>query len=266
MLTVLSRHIFYFSMMKFFQFKPIFSIYVFLTFITFTIIGTLSHEFGHIAVAGFLGYETKLFYGSMEYYPRGYKESEHFIKLRELGNRYEQEELKFEELNETQKGEIESQWEAINQEFPVNETHDLLVTLGGPLQTIATSVFGLSILWYRRSKYKKEFLILDWLGVFLGLFILREVFNTVTGLLEIVFYGDKGFVGDEFGISTHFGLNQWVVPIITMLLGFVIALYIIFKVIPLKYRFSFILSGFLGGLAGFGIWFGFLGEMLFRSY
>jgi len=38
-----------------------------LSFILFTIIGTLSHEVGHIAVAEALGYETKLHFGSMSW-------------------------------------------------------------------------------------------------------------------------------------------------------------------------------------------------------
>ncbi len=33
----------------------------------FTVVGTLSHEYGHIVVAKYLGYETKLHYGSMNY-------------------------------------------------------------------------------------------------------------------------------------------------------------------------------------------------------
>ena len=36
-------------------------------FILFTIIGTISHEYGHIIVAKFLGYGTELHYGSMNY-------------------------------------------------------------------------------------------------------------------------------------------------------------------------------------------------------
>lgn len=38
-----------------------------LAFVVFTIIGTLSHELGHIAVAKYLGYQTTLHFGSMNY-------------------------------------------------------------------------------------------------------------------------------------------------------------------------------------------------------
>lgn len=40
---------------------------LFVVFIVFTCIGTLSHELGHIAIAKILGYETHLGYGYMNY-------------------------------------------------------------------------------------------------------------------------------------------------------------------------------------------------------
>ncbi len=53
-------------------------------FILFTAIGTVSHEYGHIAVAKFHGYETELHYGSMNYYPPGYKQDEDYLTLKKL--------------------------------------------------------------------------------------------------------------------------------------------------------------------------------------
>ena len=38
-----------------------------ITFVVFTVIGTVSHEYGHILVAKYFGYETTLHYGSMKY-------------------------------------------------------------------------------------------------------------------------------------------------------------------------------------------------------
>ncbi|MEQ8908833.1 MAG: hypothetical protein RIC95_06555 [Vicingaceae bacterium] len=45
-----------------------FSFTILLVFIAFTVVGTLSHELGHISVAQFLGYDTQLHYGSMNWY------------------------------------------------------------------------------------------------------------------------------------------------------------------------------------------------------
>lgn len=44
------------------------AVWIFFGFIVFTVIGTLSHEMGHIAIARILGYKTTLHYGSMNYY------------------------------------------------------------------------------------------------------------------------------------------------------------------------------------------------------
>ena len=86
------------------------------------------------------------------------------------------------------------------------------ITLGGPVQTILTSFLGLCILFYRRSSRKEFFVFLDWLGVFLSLFALREVFNFVMALFSAVFYGRSNFRGDEFRLSRHLEMNEWVIP------------------------------------------------------
>ena len=55
-------------------------------FILFTIVGTQSHELGHILVAKFFGYKTSLNYGSMTY-SKGKKREE----LREFYSLYREE-------------------------------------------------------------------------------------------------------------------------------------------------------------------------------
>ena len=138
------------------------------------------------------------------------------------------------------------------------------VTLGGPLQTLLTAFIGLWIVWWRHSKSRYTFRFLDWIGVFLALFALREVFNTVSAIVEVFLFGARGFGGDEFRISLSLGFNQWVIPLLTAALGCLISCYVLFKVLPLRYRFSFIIGGLLGGLVGFATWFGFFGPWLFN--
>lgn len=246
------------------NFKKKFSLYVVLAFIAFTIIGTLSHELGHIAMAKYLGYQTYLSYGSMYYDVKGFDDDEDVKKHKDLfkKNSYEiEKELPFddEEL-------LIYYLNRIKEKYPVSEKDGLFVTIGGPSQTILTCLLGLLILFFRKSRYRKSFKFLDWLAVFLGLFILREVYNTVTGMFKTAFFGAEQFAGDEFGISRFLGLNQWVIPIITMLIGLAISVYLIFKVIPIQYRFTFIVSGLVGGVLGFSIWFGFLGALFFPSF
>lgn len=243
-----------------------FSVLAVFAFIVFTIVGTLSHEYGHIVIAKYLGYNTILHYGSMEYYKGDvhYKDDEDYkevVKIYETFSNAIDNNLEFDEKERF----LELQ-NILNIKYPEidskDDTNNLYVTLGGPIQTILTSFLGLFILWNRKSKTKGKFKISDWLGVFLSLFILREVFNFVTALFKTIFKSESNFHGDEFRISRFLGFDEWVVPSITVVLGMVISFYVIFKVIPLKYRFSFILAGLVGGILGFAIWFGFLGKLI----
>ncbi len=226
----------------------------------FTVIGTLAHELGHIAVAQILGYETNLSYGYMDYSVKGYNEDENYFLLLKWNAKYG--ETPYYDLDDNAKQEYKTILDRLEGKFPRDENHDNLITLGGPTQTIITSLIGFYILYRRESKYRYTYKIIDWLGVFLGLFILREIYNTLGALVSVVFFNGSEFYGDEFSLSRALSLNQWVIPVVTGVIGLVMALYIIFKVIPLRYRFSFIISGFIGGGLGFIIWFNYLGEII----
>jgi hypothetical protein len=212
-----------------------FSLIIVIAFIVFTAVGTISHELGHIALARGFGYETVLHYGSMAYNYKGFNEDQVLLGKSVI---------------------IEKEQDKITKEMQT-----LWITLGGPIQTILTSIIGLLILWYRKSKDKFSFKLLDWIGVFLSLFILRDVFNFVMASYKYLFFNRSSFHGDEFRISRYLGFNEWLIPSITLLIGIVISIYIIFKVIPFRYRFSFIISGLAGGILGFSLWFGFLGSL-----
>lgn len=230
-----------------------------LGFVVCTIVGTQTHELGHVAVSQSLGYETKLYYGSMTHYHKGYFEDTDVQKLHAFYDNKDS----FEDFTEADREYERELRVIINEKFPENKTHNFLVTLGGPAQTILTCFLGLFILTYRKSKKRKKFKLYDWIGIFLSLFILREVFNAVMAVASYLINGTNSFSGDEFRISNYLDIHQWSIPIITGLLGMMIAVYVIFKIIPLKYRFTFIIAGFLGSISGFILWFNYLGSWLF---
>ncbi len=233
------------------------AIYFIISFMLFTVIGTLTHEMGHITVAKYFGYETELHYGSMNYFHKGEKNDidaiRHFEILKE----------NFEAIKNDEyfKGKEEYLLldKLLDKKYPPYK-NDHYIIWGGPIQTILTSFLGLFILYYRKSKKKVSFQILDWIGIFLSLFILREVFNFVMAMFSFFVHSNFNFHGDEFRLSRYYGCNEWVIPFFTVLLGIWISLYIIFKVIPKKHRFTFILSGLIGGILGFLIWFGVIGK------
>ena len=243
-----------------FKLKPGFSALIVLLFILFTIIGTLLHEFGHIAVAKYFNYETKLYHNSMTHWPKGYVEDADYVELQNILEKYEYEIINEIDFEAKERGVFLE--ETLNKKYPINENHDMLVILGGPIQTILTSFLGLFILWYRDSKNKFDLGKYDWFAVFLSLFILRQIFNVVSSLYSLIFNGITDFYGDEFRVSRHLIDNQWVLPLLAMLIGSLIVWYVLFKVIPKRYQFSFILSGLIGGTIGYLVWFGFLGKII----
>ncbi|MEM6686220.1 MAG: hypothetical protein AAF617_10590 [Bacteroidota bacterium] len=230
-----------------------------LGFFMATIIGTQTHELGHVAVAKSLGYETTLSYGSMNYNLKGFTVDEDVIAWRKMFKDFGN----YRDFTEAQKQKANVLFKKIEAKFPSNTTHSLYVTLGGPAQTILTCFIGLFILAYRNNTHQHNFKLLDWLAVFMALFILREVFNTVMAGASYLIKGTKYFGGDEFRISAYLGLNQWTIPILTAILGFIIASFVIFMIVPKQYRFTFILAGFTGSIVGFISWFNYLGPLFF---
>lgn len=243
-----------------FKFKLRFSIIIFLVFIAFTIIGTLSHEYGHILVAKSLGYNTHLSYSSMSYKEKGYYEDAEVKEIFSIVDLYHHEinnNLPFKE-----KKRFNTLKHSLEKKYQPNFKHIFWIALGGPLQTILTSLIGLCILFYRKTSTKHKLKFLDWLAILLACFISREVYNTFGALVSKFINKERFFTGDEFEISRYLELNQWVIPIITALIGACVMYYILFNVVPKAYRFSFIVSGFFGGISGFVFWNNFLGPIV----
>ncbi|EDP69969.1 hypothetical protein FBALC1_10567 [Flavobacteriales bacterium ALC-1] len=232
-------------------------------FILFTIIGTLSHELGHAAVANFLGYDTKVSYSSMSWNHSGFDNDEDVKKMQRLTKGYLN--IDYDEWPVELKLNLERLGKKVIKKYPYNKSHDLLITIGGPAQTIFTSFIGLVILYFRRKEWKIDFKITDWLAVFMSLFILREIFNFISTSFSSLIHSKTNFNGDEYRISVMLGYNEWLIPFLTLLLSLTISYYVFFKIIPIKYRFTFIVSGLIGGVSGFAIWFGFLGKVIFNS-
>jgi len=220
------------------------------TFIFFTIIGTLTHEYGHIIVAKYFGCETTLSYGSMTF-NRSTRYSDHESIYAE--NKYEiKNNLPFPEKDEFLR---------IRRMLRIER---LLITVGGPFQTILTGLFGLFLLYIRRKSIKTVGLkFIDWLSVFLSLFLLREVFNLVNSISFGLLNGTGiYFGGDEVVISNYFDLPTGTISIVLGVIGLTISLFVIFNIIPIKLRLTFIISGLIGGISGFVLWMKILGPMV----
>jgi hypothetical protein len=195
--------------------------YLCLGFIAATIIGTLSHEFGHFLVARSMGFDPRINYA--------------MTWLTESGSAR-----------------------------TMTDREAFLFTLGGPLQTLLTGTTGLVLLvLFRRSFFAVERLSFgQWLVIFLSLFWLRQVANLVGWLVNYLRTGQFTRRADEIKLSETLHLPLGFLLVITAMIGAIISAIVIFKFIPLHQRFTFILSGLVGGVVGFALWMGILGEMI----
>ncbi len=216
----------------------------------FTIIGTISHEYGHIIVAKSYGYKTHLHYGSMgSNIKKDYEELNEFHKKNKV--------LISSKDNSKEKTKFNNRLKQLN-------TKSFWIIVGGPAQTIFTGFLGLFILYFRRKN--KLFQLIDWLAVFLSLFWLREVFNLLTGVINGLFFKGKYFGGDEYFLSEHLELPIGFVSIVLGVIGFSISVFVVFIKIPKHYRLTFIISGLIGGLSGFYLWYNIFGPKLLPLY
>lgn len=241
--------------------KPLFILII--GFILFTVIGTLSHEYGHIIVANSLGYNTKLHYGSMNYMPKGYLEDPDAIALRDLTKDYL--DITYDLWPKNIKDRTKEYNNILEKRYKSEKSNnDLLVSIGGPLQTVLTGTIGLLILiWRRKYIFKNGMEILDWIAIFLSLFWLREIFNLVTSVGgELISPDGSWFGGDESYISQGLDLWSGTIPILLATIGFAIGIYVVFKILPKKIRLTFILGGFIGGITGFILWMNIIGPKI----
>lgn len=188
-------------------------IWLTIAFIFATIVGTVSHEFGHYSVAEMMGYNAKVHYG--------------FTSISNPVDYHQ-----------------------------VSNLSPILITIGGPVQTMVTGSFGVLILWLKRRSFnsKTDLRFLQWFFIFLSLFWLRFSANLVTWIIGFIRSGRFGQRGDEIGIARYFKLADWSIVVFTAMIGFLVLAIIILKFIPGHQRFTFLLSGLVGGIASYILW------------
>ncbi len=187
-----------------------------LTFICMTIIGTLSHEFGHLIAAKLMGFEARINYMSTIL---------------------------------TDKNRL------------MNDKQDFWFILGGPLQTVLSGSIGLLCL----SAIPKNTQLLtkvQWGFIFLSLFWLRQSANFTVLLATWLITGNYSSQSDEINLSRYLHWPDWIIVSVTAFIGFMVLAIVIFRFIPKSQRFTFILSGVIGGISGYLLWLVYLGRFI----
>ena len=228
-------------------------LFVLLTFgfITFTVIGTISHESGHYAMARHFGFQADIHYSFTNVH-LDQKEGQFF---RVTWIRY--------------KSQIKA-----NKTFPEKERYDRIVnqykragiwiTFGGPLQTMLTGTIGLiMMIIFRRSFLSSERLSFWlWIIVFITLFWLRQTTNFIMAIFSSIVQGSIRSFGDETYLAKYYNSPVWLISAITALIGVTILVVVIFKFIPVKQRLTFITAGLFGGVTGYIFWLVVFGKMI----
>ena len=204
-------------------------------FILATIVGTISHEYGHIAVAKYLGYNTSLHFSSM-----GYSKDPSHISQKVKDSLSTRE---FEALTRLRK----------------SESH--CITLGGPIQTGIVGLFGFGVLWIRRNK-RLSFSLKDWFCVILTFFLARQILNFGVQIVRYFITGEHKNTGDEIKLALYLDWPIYSIAFSTCLFSILICCITVFKFIPQEYRIRFIWSGRIGCGIGYFVWMVWLGPIL----
>jgi hypothetical protein len=221
-----------------------------LAFILSTIIGTVSHEFGHYTVAKYLGYSSTVSYGYTVW-----DDNNTMPFIDSTFSKYS--------------NEIES-----NHDFPGKQEFDLIqkkqmkddfwITLCGPIQTMLTGTIGFLLLLNQRKKIfeTKRIKLYQWFCVFLSLFWLRQFANLVTWTIGYLVNGKFSSNGDEIRLAISLRLPKETIAISTAVIGLAVLIFVIFRIIPIDKRIIFISAGLFGGIFGYLFWLVWVGPIL----
>lgn len=140
----------------------------------------------------------------------------------------------------------------------------VFITWGGPLQTMLTGTLGLLLLLLFRRSFQPEqpLTFWQWLLVFLSLFWLRQPANLAMGIGIWLFTRQMPGNDDETFLSDYYQLPASAILLLTALMGALILALVFFRFVPRGQRILFMASSLLGGVAGYTLWFYYLGPVI----
>lgn len=155
-------------------------------------------------------------------------------------------------------------WTKSNPDQAINTSDNLWITLGGPLETMLTGTFGLTLLFLLRKSFQptQKLSFGQWSVIFISLFWLRQTANYIVWLGDYFFSGQFSNRSDEIKLARQLQLPDWIISAPTATIGAIVLTTIIFKFIPTKQRLTFILSGLIGGVTGYILWLRLPGRMI----
>jgi hypothetical protein len=140
----------------------------------------------------------------------------------------------------------------------------LLMLAGGPLETFLMGAVGLSMLYIKRKEFYNaaKLSIGQWTIIFLSLFWLRQAVNLVAWVLGYFTSGEFSHRSDEIRLAVYMNLPDWSISIFTAVISLLAFYWVFSKFIPRNSHITFLLSGIVGGIAGYIIWLFIAGPVL----
>lgn len=148
----------------------------------------------------------------------------------------------------------------------ITKNDSLLITAGGPLQTIFFGSVGVLAALIKRKNYLSlnKLTPLLWSLIFLSLFWLREVFNFSLTAFSFLIYTIYPTQGDEIKLAELMNLPVFSISFITGTVGSLVFCLVLYF-IPWTQRFTFFCALIFGGLAGYLFWMKWLGPIILPS-
>jgi hypothetical protein len=218
---------------------------MFAVFVAVTLIGMTLHESIRKAEARSLGYES--------HYGRGWGQ---------LFFRSEEMQSDFNPIWETNRKAIRSKgyfkdknrWDTL---VSLDTEDHALIELSGFIFTFSVSLVGLILLFLRRRTREQQFGWLDWAGVILSLFIVKELVTSLNWIL-------RGFMlCEQAKFAFYFHLPVWGTQWVILGLSVFVSLFVLFKFVPRNRVLPFVIAGIPGGVTGIVLWLFFIGKMVF---
>jgi hypothetical protein len=132
----------------------------------------------------------------------------------------------------------------------------LWLIAGGPIETFIVGAAGLIMLYFKRKEFynARKLSIGQWTIIFLSLFWLRQAVNVVAWVLGYFTSGEFSDRGDEIRLARYLNLPDWSITVFTAVISLLAFYWVLSKFIPRNSRVAFLLSGIVGGIAGYIIW------------
>ncbi len=212
-----------------------------LTFMLMTVVGTLSHEFGHYTVSKCLGYEASINYQSSSHWDTTFNEY-----LKDTYTKYSH------EIKNKLDFPGKEKYQTI---IKKHQDDNFWIVLGGPFQTMLTGSIGfiLLLLYSHKCISINRVNLKGWSLIFLSLFWLRQVANLFMALMAYILKGKPSLKGDEMRLANHLDINIWSIQILSGIAGAGVLIFVL-RVLPKSVVLTFLFSGLVGGILGYYLW------------